>query len=251
LILFLFTNPPCDLCVSAAILYLYSMQHILLLHGAIGAKDQLLPLAEALKTSFDVHLLNFTGHGGEEIPDNFSIPLFAQQVLDWLDNKKIETISIFGYSMGGYVAMYLAAKHPGRIRQVMTLATKFQWDENIAEREVKMLDAKKIEEKVPAFARELQLRHAPQSWQLLLEKTIGLLLSLGKDNLLNTGNISAITAPVLIMLGDRDKMVSLEETTAVYKLVADGRMAVLPGTAHPIEQVSVARLAFEISVFMN
>lgn len=42
------------------------MQPLLLLHGAIGATDQLEPLAAELNSYYDVHMLNFPGHGEEE-----------------------------------------------------------------------------------------------------------------------------------------------------------------------------------------
>jgi esterase/lipase len=226
------------------------MQHILLLHGAIGAKDQLKPLADELASGYTIHLLNFAGHGGEQMPEaEFSISLFTQQVLDYLDNRNIERVCLFGYSMGGYVAMHLASLYPGRISKLITLATKFHWDEQISAREVKMLDPVKIEEKVPAFASELRERHQPVAWQTVLDKTAALLLSLGKENVLKAEDIVSIKLPVLLLLGDRDKMVSLEETVTVFKQLPDGRMALLPGTPHPIEQVLVKRLAFEIREF--
>ena len=49
------------------------MKTILLLHGAIGAKDQMIPLEKMLSTDFSVFSLNFSGHGGNEINGNFSI----------------------------------------------------------------------------------------------------------------------------------------------------------------------------------
>ena len=45
--------------------------------------------------------------------------------------------------------------------------------------------------------------------------------------------------PCLLMLGDRDKMVSLAETVEVYNLLASSQFAILPKTSHPIEQVDV------------
>jgi pimeloyl-ACP methyl ester carboxylesterase len=222
------------------------------LHGAIGAKDQLKPLADELASGYTVHLLNFAGHGGEQMPEaEFSISLFAQQVIGYLDKSKIERVSLFGYSMGGYVAMHLAKLYPDRISKLVTLATKFHWDEQVSAREVKMLDPMKIEEKVPAFAKELRERHQPIAWQTVLEKTAGLLLSLGKENVLKAEDIHSIKVPVLLLLGDRDKMVSLEETVAVFKQLPNGRMGIFPGTPHPIEQVSLKRLAFEVREFMN
>src|SRR5690349_11963886 len=112
------------------------MQAILLLHGAIGAADQLSRLEEELAGSYSVYRLSFSGHGGSSFAaEPFSIKLFAADVIAFLDTQQISTINIFGYSMGGYVAMYLAKYHPERVNKIITLATKFNWDETIAANE--------------------------------------------------------------------------------------------------------------------
>ena len=130
------------------------MQQILLLHGAIGAADQFSLLQEELADSFTVHSLNFRGHGSSPfVAASFSIELFASEVIGFLDKQEIKSINIVGYSMGGYIAMYLATHHPERINKIITLATKFRWDETIALHETKMLNAGKIEEKLPDFGK--------------------------------------------------------------------------------------------------
>ena len=88
------------------------MQTLLILHGALGASDQFIQLQQSLQESYQVHILDFTGHG--QAPDTdapFSMKLFATNVLDYLDRNKLEKTNLFGYSMGGYVAMYLAKHH--------------------------------------------------------------------------------------------------------------------------------------------
>lgn len=228
------------------------MQQILLLHGAIGATDQLSPLPRELAGSFSVHTLNFSGHGGFPFAaEPFSIQLFATEVLAFLDKEDIPNISIFGYSMGGYVAMYLAKYHPERVNKIITLATKYNWDETIAANEIKMLNAAKIEEKLPEFAATLQKRHAPNDWKNVLEKTAAMLTELGKLNPLKIDDYPAIQNPVLLLLGDRDKMVTLDETVEVYKNLPKAQLAILPNTAHPIEMVDQARLAYEIRSFLG
>jgi pimeloyl-ACP methyl ester carboxylesterase len=228
------------------------MQAILLLHGAIGAADQLSGLEEELTDSFAVHRLNFSGHGGSAVVDDgFSIPHFASDVIAFLDKKGIDSIHIFGYSMGGYVAMYLAKHHPQKIKKIITLATKFTWDEIIAAQEIKMLNTAKIEEKLPGFAATLQKRHAPNNWKTVLGKTAAMLIEMGKDNPLKAGDYSSIQHPVLLMLGDRDKMVTLDETMEVYKNLPHAQLAILPNTGHPIEMVNQTRLAYEISSFLG
>jgi len=44
------------------------MEHLLLLHGALGSKEQLAALALKLKDKYVVHTLNFNGHGGRPFP---------------------------------------------------------------------------------------------------------------------------------------------------------------------------------------
>ena len=227
------------------------MQHLLLLHGALGSKDQFNSIAEKLKNDFIVHRFNLTAHGGNAISDKtLSIELFAEDVLNYMQAQNIEQANIFGYSMGGYAVMYIAKHHPQKLNKLITLATKFYWDETIAAKEIKMLDAATIELKVPAFAQQLAKRHAPADWKLLLQKTAEMMNDLGKNNTLKQQDYTSITTPLLIMIGDRDKMVTLDETVTVYKNLQNAQMCVLPGTSHPFEQVNTELLAYMISKFL-
>ncbi len=228
------------------------MQHLLLLHGATGAADQLSSLAETLAEHFLVHTIDFSGHGSQlPVDDPFSIELFAHDVLRFMKEEAIETTALFGYSMGGYVALYFAKTYPEKVTGVTTLATKYHWDEAIAAKEIKMLDPVKIEEKVPAFASALKSRHLKSDWKVVLKKTAEMMLDLGKGKGLNNDHFSGIVTPVLLLLGDRDKMVSLEETVAVYKTLPNAKLGILPGTSHPIEQVDIHLLSFLIRGFLG
>ena len=228
------------------------MQHLILLHGALGSKDQLQPLVAALENDFQMHTFNFSGHGGRSFADTaFSIPLFAEQIAQYMHEMGIAQAYIFGYSMGGYAAIYLAKHHPEKVNKLITLATKFHWDEKTAAREVRLLDGKTIQEKVPAFAAQLQQRHSPNDWLTLLHKTSELLIGLGKQNALQLEDYTTITTPCLLLLGDRDKMVTLDETIAVYKQLPNAQFGVIPGTPHALEQVNVALLVQLIKGFIN
>lgn len=227
------------------------MENLIILHGAIGAADQLAGLSQLLEAGYNVHTVNFSGHGGVAMPKApFSIKLFAEDVLKEMDENGITTASFFGYSMGGYVAMYLAKYYPERVHKIITLATKFHWDEETAQREVKMLDAEKIAQKLPDFAAALEKRHAPNDWKQVLNNTKEMLISLGADNPLKEADYTTITQPALVLLGDRDKMVSLDETVAVYKVLPNAQLGILPATPHPIEQVDKELLSYHISRFI-
>ena len=228
------------------------MQHLLLLHGAIGGKDQLQPLAELLNSNFIVHTLSFSGHAGNDIPDEpFSIEFFANDVLQYLYQQNIEQVNVFGYSMGGYVAFYLAKHKPEKILKIVTLATKVDWDEAIAAKEIKMINPDILKQKVPAFAAQLAKRHAPNNWKIVLQKAAEMLENLGRNNTLKTQDYSSINTPCLLLLGDRDKMVTLNETVAVYKQLPNAQLGLLPNTPHPLEQVDASLLSFLILRFLK
>ena len=219
------------------------MKTIILLHGAIGANDQLEPLTkELIQKGFQVFSFNFSGHGLKPFQNNFGIEQFADELEQFIATQHLEKPNVFGYSMGGYVALYLAHKQPTLLGNIITLGTKFEWTPEIAQKETKMLDAKTILEKVPKFAEDLKTRHGNE-WELLLSKTAEMMLSLGTNNALSLNDYTAIENKILIGLADKDTMVSLAETTAVYKQLKNGAMYMLPNTKHPIETVNVSSLA--------
>lgn len=228
------------------------MKTLLLLHGALGSATQFDTLKEALSDKFTVTTLNFSGHGGREIPSSgFSMELFADDIAAHLDNAGIEQADIFGYSMGGYAALLLASRQPERIRSVFTLATKFLWNEEISRKEAAMLNPDKISQKVPAFARQLTERHAPQSWEKVVLQTAEMMVKLGANPLLTHEIAGRLEMPVRVSIGDRDTMVTLDETAAMFRALKNGSLAVLPGTPHPFEKVNIVRLAGELADFFG
>ncbi len=219
------------------------MQDIILLHGAIGAEDQLLPLAEVLThKKFKVHHFSFSGHGGQPFAPHFGIEQFAAELYQYILERNMQQVNIFGYSMGAYVALYLESQKPNLIGKIATLATKFDWTPEGAVKEAAMLNPETIQQKVPNFAQALQQRHGEQ-WVELLNKTAAMMLELGKEPLLTADLLKTIESPVLLGLGDKDTMVSLDETRKVYAALPKTNMYMLPNTKHPIEGVKVELLA--------
>lgn len=224
--------------------YLYPMNPpLLLLHGALGSAAQFDPLLPLLPADFEVHTLNFPGHGGTPAAEPFSIGYFARFVLDFLDRKNIERVQIFGYSMGGYTALQLALLAPERVVRVVTLGTKFGWTPEVAARETTLLNADKIAAKVPLFAQLLAERHAPGDWKSVLQQTADLLHDLGNGSALKLEDFAQISCPVLIGLGADDHMVGREESENVAQALPQGRLDILPGVKHPFEQVDPDLLA--------
>lgn len=226
------------------------MQPLLLLHGAIGSKDQLVPLKEELKPYFDIHCFNFPGHGGDDTIESFSMHAFAKATLAYCEKHELRHPLVFGYSMGGYVALFVESLYPGTFKKIVTLGTKYEWSEEIAAKEVKMLRPDVIEQKVPAFAQQLASRHGDTFWKDVLHKTAAMLLDLGKHPLLTPSTLQQIFCPTMLLLGDKDNMVLKDETQFVANTLSNCEFQILPNTTHPIEQVDVSVLATMICKFL-
>ena len=223
---------------------------LLLLHGAIGSSAQFTSLLQALSGKYKLHILDFTGHGTSVLYNGeFSIQLFTNDVAAYMDANNLSKVVIFGYSMGGFVALNFALTYPERVIKIITLATKFRWDEETAAKEVKMLDPEKIILKLPAFAESLRIRHVYNTWQQVLYKTGKMMIELGKNNPLANQYRKMINVPVMLLLGDRDTMVTLDETVEMFTLLPNARLGVLPGTAHPIEKIDLQLLCYLIEIF--
>lgn len=218
------------------------MKKLILLHGALGAQSHFNELAEELSKSFEVYTLNFDGHGGKESSDDFSIELFSQNLLDFIGENSLEQASIFGYSMGGYVALNAALLSPNKIGRIITLGTKFDWSLESAEKEVKMLNPTIIEEKIPQFAEKLKQEHQPQDWKLVMTKTAKMMLGMGNGLCINDKNFSKIEQDIILGIGSLDNMVSVDETARIAELLPNSKLVKLEGVKHPIDRIETAVL---------
>lgn len=222
---------------------------LLLLHGALYESQQFNPLLDRLRErDCEAIAFDLPGHGNAEFPDDeFSIELFGRFVIDEIDRLRVERVVIFGYSMGGYIGLWLARHYPERVVSLVTLGTKMAWNPEGAAREVRMLDADVIEEKVPEFGQALRDRHGADRYREVLARTATMMKNLGDAPSVAPEDLEQVAQPVRMMVGDRDRMVSIEETTEAYRHLQNGELAVLPSTHHPLEQADTRMLARVIS----
>lgn len=216
---------------------------LLLLHGALGSQAQFESLQNLLKPYFKVHVFNFSGHGNNAADQEFSMELFENDVLRFMSNNSLASASIFGYSMGGYVALKLAMDHPEKVKNVMTQGTKIHWDVETAAKEVRLLNPEKMLEKIPQFVETLKKEHGSVNWKTLVTKTAKMMHSLGNGNAIDLESFKTIEAMVLVGLGSKDTMVSQKESEELVDNLSKGVFLEIEGFKHPIGQVDQQRLS--------
>jgi len=213
-----------------------------LLHGAMGTIDSCFAnLLPALAAARQVVAIELQGHGHTADVDR---PLSYRQMADdtaaLLEALGIGTADLFGYSLGGGVALELAMRHPALVRRVVFAGgASYRRDGLYPE----MLDEPEsaADDLTGSVWHEAYLRVAPDPsrWPDLVAKNFELDRTFAgwPDE-----DIQALAAPVLLIIGDSD-IVRPEHTMQMFRLLGGGvvgdiaglpasQLAVLPGTSH-------------------
>ncbi len=219
---------------------------LLLLHGALGSSRQMAPL----QTLVGGVTIDLTGHGTRASEHGrMSFDAFVGDIERAFAENHWEQADLFGYSMGGYAALLFAAKHPERVRSVVTLGTKYLWTEEGLFRELRMLDPDKMLEKVPAFAQALHAAHGDDHWRGVVGSIARSMKVLAASPLLTDQVCSRITCPVLCLVGDGDATAIPDDTRAFAALLPKAQVALMKGAKHPFESVSLADLVTGLRAF--
>lgn len=223
---------------------------LLMLHGALGSWGTLHPLLEEIRDDYRIHVMDFDGHGyGPAIDKPFSIKLFAENTLEYLENRGLNNVDIFGYSMGGYVGLYLSSFYPARIGSVYTLGTKFDWTPEAAAKEAKMLNPDVMEEKIPAFVEDIKARILDKDWRVLVNKTAEMMTEMGNKPPVGEKKLKKIKNEVRIALGSKDRMVTEAESRWAADLLENGEFKLLDGIYHPIPKWDAKAIAADMHEF--
>jgi pimeloyl-ACP methyl ester carboxylesterase len=91
---------------------------LVLLHGFASSLYTWADVIPALAQDHDVIALDFPGFGGSDIPSDLSPALYPATVLELMHRLGVSRATLVGNSLGGAVAVVLAARHPARVRRL-------------------------------------------------------------------------------------------------------------------------------------
>ena len=108
---------------------------VLVLHGFAGSTRAMAPIIAALAEDHEVLALDLIGHGRSDAPHEaaaYSWHAVTRQLVRALDALAIEHAHLFGFSLGGRVALQLAARHDHRVRSAVLVGCRCAWPEEDA-----------------------------------------------------------------------------------------------------------------------
>ena len=216
---------------------------LVLLHGGLFNIDlQFGELLEGLSAGRKVIAADFQGHGyTNDIDRPLGTAELASDVVALLARLDVPKADLFGFSVGGAVALYLAIEYPELVRKAVISSVSFDpsgdRDENAAvgEMKVEMIAGTPMEADYLAKSPHPDHEHL----QTLLDK-LGRIAELSPE--WTDDDIRGIAAPTLITVGDSD-MVKLEHAAKFLRLrggdvngdlegLPTSQLAVFPGTTH-------------------
>lgn len=93
---------------------------LLLLHGLAARWQVFGPLIPALSARWHLYAPDLRGHGGSGwASPRYELRDFVDDVLALLDQRIDEPALIYGHSLGGWLALTVAAERPGAVRAVV------------------------------------------------------------------------------------------------------------------------------------
>lgn len=215
---------------------------VVLVHGLGGRCEDWRNLAPYLvRAGFRVYMPDLPGYGRSDKPADFSysIPDEAAVVVGFMDAMGLKQVDLGGWSMGGWIAQYIAARDADRVARLMLfdsagLLEEPAWDTRlftpVSAVELDRLDALLMPHppQVPGFIAADILRVSRQdAW--IIHRALASMLS-GRDA--TDKLLPQLKVPVLIVWGAQDHIMPLDQGEEMHRLVPQSQFEVIPTCGH-------------------
>ncbi|HEY9377416.1 MAG TPA: alpha/beta hydrolase [Jiangellaceae bacterium] len=221
---------------------------LILLHGGLGSGEMFGPVIPALADRHQVIAVDLQGHGRTaDIDRPIDIQLMADDIAALIDYLGLDRPDLVGYSLGGGVALYAAAKYPAKVGRLVVASANLRPDDIYPEMrpqqgQVNAAAAEFLTD-TPMYQLYQRVAPRPEDFPRLLDK-IGASMARGYDH---TDAVKSLQVPTLIVAADAD-MAPPSHHVEIFKLLdgglrdggwmGEGRpkgghaLAILPGLTH-------------------
>lgn len=219
-------------------------QPMILIHGKGYSKENMDRVFDYYKARCHVVSYDVRGHGESDKPDAFTLNDDADDLIALARDMNLDRPIVIGFSMGSYIALKAAEKHPNLFSKLVLIGTKgggatsstqrVQQDaqasgmtkEEIGEQMVRRVFAPQVSfEEIAAFDREIASRvKLTEAQQATITR------SMQNFDLLTDADKA--TVPVLALTGEYDGLNPPAEGKKVADALPDARFEVIPNAGH-------------------
>ena len=223
---------------------------IIFIHGFPFNKSMWDKQMEALKHGYRVIAYDVRGHGGSDTgTEDFSIELFATDLLNLMDTLKIDKAMLCGLSMGGYIALNAVENYPDRFDALILSDTTCLADTSEAkEKRIKTIENIRkngVEKFADESIKNLFARESFSTKKKEIAAVREMIVHTDEESLCKTlrafyerketcSKLSDIYVPVLIMVGEEDKITPLAAAQLMQEKIKDSLLSIMEHAGHLI-----------------
>ena len=202
---------------------------IVLLHGWGQNIEMMKPIGDRLQEKYNIIIIDLPRFGDSPEPKRgLDIYDYNKVVEEVLNNLKINNPTMIGHSFGGRISIIYASRN--QVDKVILFGSPCVRKEKKLSLKVRTLKALKkvpVLNKLEGFAKKhigsRDYRAASPIMRDILVKTVNEDLSMCAKN---------ITAPTLLIWGENDYEVTIDEAKETESLIKDSALIVLPNSTH-------------------
>jgi pimeloyl-ACP methyl ester carboxylesterase len=210
---------------------------LVLVHGATSSgHDNFGAQIPVLARLFRIYAPDARGHASTrwDAAAGFRAESLVDDLAAFVAALGLESVHLLGFSMGGMTALAFSAHHPHRVRSLVVggISPLREPRASVARR---LMDPDRIERDDRGWAAVLARRHdAVQgvgAWRRLLP---AIAQDVAVQPLLTPAELHAIAVPALVIAGDRDPFLPVDQAWALSRQLGDGRLLIVPDSGHDV-----------------
>jgi pimeloyl-ACP methyl ester carboxylesterase len=199
---------------------------VVLVHGFVLASRVMAPAAQLLARDFPVYAPDMPGFGESDKPPAQTLDQLTEWLDAWLDARGIERASFIGNSMGCELIITLGAVHPNRVARIVLQGPSVDPPARSYDGMAGRLMKNMIKERSSALNDIAREDYAKAT----VARAVKTAYMTFRDE--PEKKLPKVTAPVLVVRGGDDPVISPEWAEHCSKIAPDGRLIVVPGYCH-------------------
>jgi non-heme chloroperoxidase len=237
---------------------------IIFLHGVTDSWRSFEPVLRLLPTDVRAIAISQRGHGDTSKPAaGYTYREMAGDLRAFMDRRGIPSAIVVGHSMGSMVAQRFAIDHPDRLAGLVLMGSFATMHERPDMAEFVSTTIAPLGDPIDApFARAWQLSTTarkidPAFLEIVIAETLKVparVWHAAFDGFLRTpdcsGELARITAPVLLMWGNRDTYATESDQRQLRSVMPRARSITYAGSGHAIHWEDPGRIASDLLSFV-
>ena len=199
---------------------------LLLLHGWTQTSEFWKPYVDHFESEYEVFSIDLRGHGrSTPLSKDFSIQVTARDMGELIQKLQLKSVRAIGFSFGGLVLLELAVHNKEMIRDMVVIASSYQYDGSKAQKAKPAFTYENLDSSFKASLTQQHI-HGENQIRAMFDPKLDYRINLTEVQL------EKLQTRVLIINGDSDEIADIKQAVAMRQLIPRSTLLIIPNTGH-------------------